>query len=128
MMTGAAATPSRRPASQSSSAMASQKSAVSTGPSSTTNAQPWLNPADGARWALPTIRSMAAEGTARSRYRRTILRRRTTSWNSTRSDFDEDAAPPQLVGHQPPKSGDHQSVEQRPEQEPERGREQMVVE
>src|SRR5438067_480483 len=128
MMTGAPATPSRaRPASQSGSAMASQNNAVSSPPCSTTKAQPWLNPADGARTALATIRSTAATGTGRSTNRRTILRRRTTSWKSTSSDFDEDPLLPQDVGHQPPQPGDHQRVDQRSQQEAEVGRVQVVV-
>ena len=46
------------------------------------NAQPWLNPALGARIACSSIRSTVVGSTGRSAYLRTIRRRRTTSLNS----------------------------------------------
>ena len=43
-----------------------QKRATSSGVSSTTNAQPWLNPALGARTAFDSMRSTTARSTGRS--------------------------------------------------------------
>ena len=60
----------------------SQKRSTSAGWSSTRNAQPWLNPALGARTALASARSTTAGSTGVSAYSRIMRRRRTTSWNS----------------------------------------------
>ncbi len=49
---------------------------------STTNAKPWLNPADGMRLALATRRSTSGRATGSSEKSRTIRRRCTTSWSS----------------------------------------------
>src|SRR4051794_6324866 len=62
--------------------VASQNLATSSVRSSTRNAQPWLNPALGARTALRSARSMKALSTGVSAYSRIMRRRRTTSWNS----------------------------------------------
>jgi len=59
-----------------------QYRSVSSLPLRTRKAQPWLKPADGARWALATIRSRTSGSIGRSSNVRTILRLRTTSWNS----------------------------------------------
>src|SRR5262245_31959415 len=60
----------------------SQKRSMSARWSSTRNAQPWLNPALGARTALARARSTRAGSTGVSAYSRIMRRRRTTSWNS----------------------------------------------
>nr|BFF20124.1 hypothetical protein GCM10025730_36450 [Promicromonospora thailandica] len=58
---------------------AAQNRSRSAASSSTTNAQPWLNPALGARTALRVIRSTASAGTGSPVNRRCIRRLRTTS-------------------------------------------------
>src|SRR5690242_5249331 len=60
----------------------SQNFSMSSGRSSTRNAQPWLKPALGARTALASARSTKAGSTGVSAYSRIMRRRRTTSWNS----------------------------------------------
>src|SRR6478609_521301 len=60
----------------------SQNRSTSSRWSRTRNAQPWLNPALGARTALARARSTKAGSTGVSAYSRIMRRRRTTSWNS----------------------------------------------
>src|SRR3569623_2716809 len=55
---------------------------MSSGRSSTRNAQPWPKPALGARTALRSARATNAGSTGVSAYSRIMRRRRTTSWNS----------------------------------------------
>src|SRR5262245_32455240 len=62
--------------------LTAQNFSMSSGLSSTRNAQPWLNPALGARTALARARSTKAGSTGVSAYSRIMRRRRTTSWNS----------------------------------------------
>src|SRR5439155_12593491 len=59
-----------------------QNRSVSSGPSSTRKAQPWLNPADGARRPLARMRSTTSRSRDRSSKLRTIRLRRSTSWKS----------------------------------------------
>ncbi len=68
----------------------SQKRATSAGLSSTRKAQPWLNPALGARTALLRARSTTARSTGVSAYSRIMRRRRTTSWNSMERSVPDD--------------------------------------
>src|SRR5690606_2206815 len=58
------------------------------------NAQPWVNPALGARTAWSSIRSTAAGSTASGAKLRTIRRRRTTSANSMRALSRATLTPP----------------------------------
>src|SRR5690606_14948627 len=75
-----------------------QKRATSPGVSRRRNAQPWVNPALGARVAWSSIRSRAAGGTGCSVNLRTMRRRRTTSRNSMEPLWGEPALTGSGVG------------------------------
>src|SRR5207245_3389256 len=87
MITGARSKPGQLGlARQSGSVIVDQKRAVCSGPSRTTNPQPWLKPAEGTRRAFASTRSSSSAGTARSAKLRHIFRRCTTAWKSIESD------------------------------------------